>query len=115
MQISRFLLALSMSLVAATAAAQTPSWSPRAENVRCSSKWGEADERRSGNHMNPQSVLKAIKLIRAGEVIELAYPLNASMPFFETRRFDLHLKRTMMNQASNQRGSNEELVISEIG
>jgi kynurenine formamidase len=37
------------------------------------------------------------------------------MPFFGTRRFDVHIKRTFMNQPSNRRGSNEEIVISEIG
>ena len=37
------------------------------------------------------------------------------MPFFGTRRFDVHIKRTFMNQFSNMRGSNEEIVISEIG
>jgi kynurenine formamidase len=37
------------------------------------------------------------------------------MPFFGTRRFDVHIKRTFLNQPSNRRGSNEEIVISEIG
>ena len=37
------------------------------------------------------------------------------MPFFGTRRFDVHTKRTFMNAVSNRRGSNEELVITEIG
>jgi kynurenine formamidase len=37
------------------------------------------------------------------------------MPFFGTRRFDVHTKRTFMNPQSNRRGSNEELVVSEIG
>ena len=37
------------------------------------------------------------------------------MPFFGTRRFDVHIKRTFMNPHSNRRGSNEEIVISEIG
>ena len=37
------------------------------------------------------------------------------MPFFGTRRFDVHIKRTFMNEFSNRRGSNEEIVISEIG
>ena len=41
--------------------------------------------------------------------------LNDKMPFFGTRRFDVHIKRTFMNQLSNLRGSNEEIVISEIG
>jgi kynurenine formamidase len=37
------------------------------------------------------------------------------MPFFGTRRFELHTKRTVMNPGSNRRGSNEEVVFSEIG
>jgi kynurenine formamidase len=41
--------------------------------------------------------------------------LGPSMAFFGTRRFDLHTKRTFMNQFSNMRGSNEEIVITEIG
>ena len=97
------------------AAAQTPSWSPPAESVRCPSKWGAGDERGAGNHMKPQTVLNAVKLIKTGEVIELAHPLGGTMPFVGTRRFDVHTKRTFMNTASNERGSNEELVVSEIG
>ena len=37
------------------------------------------------------------------------------MPFFGTRRFDMHTKRTFMNDGSNRRGSNEELVVGEMG
>jgi kynurenine formamidase len=37
------------------------------------------------------------------------------MAFFGTRRFDVHTKRTFMNVFSNMRGSNEEMVLSEIG
>jgi kynurenine formamidase len=95
--------------------AQTPSWSPPPEAQRCPSKWGAGDERGSGNHMSPQSVLNAAKLIKTGEVIEIGQVLNEKMPFFGTRRFDVHTKRTFMNQPSNRRGSNEEVVISEIG
>jgi len=95
--------------------AQAQTWRPPAENQRCPSKWGAQDERGSGNHMKPASVLRAKNLISTGEVIELAHPLGAEMPFFGTRRFDVHTKRTFMNQPSNRRGSNEELVVSEIG
>ena len=56
-----------------------------------------------------------MKLIKTGEVIELGHVLGPSMPFFGTRRFDVHAKRTFMNTGSNERGSNEEIVISEIG
>jgi len=48
-------------------------------------------------------------------VIEIGHVLGPNMPFFGTRRFDVHTKRTFMNQPSNRRGSNEEIVISEIG
>jgi kynurenine formamidase len=104
-----------MLAAGSTALAQAPSWSPPAESARCPSKWGANDERGSANHMKPQSVLNAVKLIKTGEVIELGHVLSDKMPFFGTRRFDVHIKRTFLNQFSNMRGSNEEIVISEIG
>jgi kynurenine formamidase len=108
--------ALTALLLASTAVeAQAPSWTPPAESARCPSKWGATDERGSANHMKPQSVLNAVKLIKTGEVIEIGHVLGDKMPFFGTRRFDVHVKRTFMNQFSNMRGSNEEIVISEIG
>lgn len=104
---------LVVGLSAAVADAQ--SWRPPAAKERCPSKWGAGDERGSANHMKPESVLRATRLIRTGEVIEIAHVLNAAMPFFGTRRFDVHTKRTFMNEPSNRRGSNEELVVGEIG
>jgi kynurenine formamidase len=65
--------------------------------------------------MTPASVLAAVRLIRTGEVIELGQVLRAGMPMPATRRFDLHTKRTFMNPQSNQRGSNEEIVTTELG
>jgi len=108
-------VAVAATLLVAAPIAVAQSWKPPAESQRCPSKWGAGDERGSGNHMKAESVLKATRLIRTGEVIELGHVLNANMPFFGTRRFDVHTKRTFMNQFSNRRGSNEELVISEIG
>jgi len=103
-------------LIFSTAAlAQTPSWSPPPESQRCPSKWGAGDERGAGNHMKPQTVLNAAKLIKTGEVIELGHVLSGNIPFSGPRRFDVHVKRTFMNPQSNNRGSNEETVISEIG
>src|SRR5260370_20833059 len=111
-----FAAAMSAVLMASTASlAQTPSWTVPPESARCPSKWGAGDERGSGNLMKPQVVLDAIKLIKTGAVIDLAYVLGAGMPFFGPRRFDMHLKRTFMNPQSNERGSNEEMVLSEIG
>ena len=91
------------------------SWKPPAESERCPSKWGAGDERGSANHMKPASVLAATKLIRSGEVIELGHVLRAGMPIQATRQFNLHTKRSFMNPQSNQRGSNEELVTTELG
>jgi kynurenine formamidase len=65
--------------------------------------------------MKPESVLRATRLIRTGEVIELGQVLNSTMPFSLGRRFELHTKRTVMNPGVNRRGSNEEIVFSEIG
>ena len=102
-------------LFAAPVAAQAQ-WNVAPESQRCPSKWGAGDERGSGNHMkNPQVVLRGARLIKTGEVIELGHVLGPSMAFFGTRIFNLHTKRTFMNPGRNTRGSNEEVVTSEIG
>ncbi len=108
-------LLLGGALGLASFSVQAQSWTVPAPAQRCPSKWGANDERGSMNHQNTKSVMAAKNLIRTGEVIEMAHPLNAQMPFFGTRRFDVHPKRTFMNDFSNRRGSNEELVVSEIG
>ena len=98
---------------AASAFAQ--SWTPPTDAQRCPSKWGAADQRGAGNHMKPETVLRATRLIRTGEVFELGRVLKADMPFSTGRRFEMEVKRTNMNAGSNRRGSNEEIVFSEIG
>ena len=97
------------------AVAYAQSWKVPTPAERCPSKWGASDTRGSANHMKPESVLKAVRLIKTGEVIEIGQVLSAAMPFFGTRRFDVHTKRTFMNDGSNRRGSNEELVVGEMG
>src|SRR2546430_171101 len=99
----------------ASVTAHAQSWKPPAENQRCPSKWGAGDERGSGNHMKPQTVLNAARLIKTGEVIELGHVLNDKIAIQSTRRFDMFTKRTGEFLGSNRRGSNEELVVSEIG
>jgi len=107
------LVAAVLALTITSATAQ--SWRPPAESARCPSKWGAGDERGSANHMKPASVMKAAQLIRAGEVIEMGHVLRQGMPLQSTRQFNLHTKRTFINPQSNQRGSNEELVTTELG
>ncbi|MFN0314327.1 MAG: cyclase family protein [Burkholderiales bacterium] len=95
------------------AAAQ--SWSPPSPEQRCPSKWGASDERGAANHMNPATVLRASRLIKTGEVIELGRVLAPDMPFFGTRRFEIHTKRTGPVMGSNKRMGNEEMVMTELG
>jgi kynurenine formamidase len=107
--------AVAAFLIAVPSIAGAQSWKVPAESERCPSKWGANDERGSANHQKAEAVLRATNLIKSGEVIELAHVLGAQMAFFGTRRFDVHTKRTFMNDFSNRRGSNEEIVITEIG
>ena len=95
--------------------AYAQSWQPPADNQRCPSKWGSGDQRGSGNHMNSETVLRAARLIRTGEVFELGRVLSESMPLSAGRRFEVLTKRSRMDPGSNHRGSNEELVVAEIG
>jgi hypothetical protein len=108
-------LGLAVTLVSASVVAHAQSWRPPTESQRCPSKWGASDERGSANHMKSESVLQATRLIKTGEVIELGWTLAGDIPLVGTRRFDVHTKRTFMNQFSNRRGSNEELVVTELG
>jgi len=108
-------IVLSATTALSSVPAQAQTWTVPAESQRCPSKWGAGDERGSGNHMKPASVLRAIQLIKTGEVIEIAHVLNDKMVINPGRKFDVTVKRTFMNDFSNRRGSNEELVVSEIG
>ena len=109
-------IALLATLLAGTSAlAQTPSWTPPPDSARCPSKWGAGDERGAGNHMKPQSVLNAIKLIRTGEVIELGHVLNAQMPLSPGRTFNMQVKRTAPAIGTNKRAGNEEIITAEMG
>ena len=106
-------LALTLGLTSTLAHAQ--SWRPPTDAERCPSKWGAGDERGAGNHMKPATVLRTAQLIKTGEVVELGHHLSQDMPINPTRQFNVHTKRTLMNKPSNRRGSNEELLTSEIG
>lgn len=90
-------------------------WQPPGDAQRCPSKWGAADQRGAGNHMKPETVLRAARLITTGEVFELGRVLSDAMPMPPVRRFELFTKRTRNDPGTNRRGSNEELVVSEIG
>ena len=111
---SRFVL-VSLILAASAAQAQQPSWTVPEPSVRCPSRWGAGDEKGAMNLQTPPLVQNAAKLIRLGEIVELGHVLNNNMPMSATRQYNLHPKRSFMNPQSNQRGSNEEMVIGEMG
>ena len=102
------------ALTAGAAPAAAQSWSPPPPDERCPSRWGAGDERGAANHMGPATVLRAARLIRTGRVIELGQVLRGSMPL-GARHFDVYMKPTGRNVGSNRRGSNEELVVAEMG
>ena len=104
---------VSLTLTVAFSTAGAQSWAPPTEAERCPSKWGAGDERGSGNHMGPATVLRATELIRSGEVVELGQVLHGSIPL-GPRQFEIYPKPIAMS-ASNRRGSNEELVVAELG
>src|SRR5262245_779445 len=112
----RFVLIVVAAIVGAgCASAEAQSWRPPADEQRCPSKWGSGDQRGAANHMKPETVLRAARLIRTGQVFELGRVLSAGMPLSPTRSFELITKRTVMSPESNRRGSNEEMVLAEIG
>ncbi|MBY0330460.1 MAG: cyclase family protein [Acetobacteraceae bacterium] len=107
-------MGLSATPVQAQGQAQS-GWSPPPSAQRCPSRFGAADRRGYMNLLDDAKRKAAAAMIQEGKTIELGRRLEATMPFFGTRRFDQHLKRTFMNPEPNTRGSNEEIVISEIG
>src|SRR3954468_4616617 len=108
--------AIAAALLSFPLIAAAQGWRPPAESQRCPSKWGAGDERGSGNHMrNPEVVLRGARLIKTGEVIELGHVLGAGMAISPVRVFSLQTKRTQMNAGANSRGSNEEIVTTELG
>lgn len=111
---SRIAITAFLTLFTAVSAAQAQTWQPPADGDRCPSKWGSGDQRGSANHMGAATVLRATQLIRQGEVVELGHVLHGSMPL-GNRHFDLYPKPTTMNPQGNRRGSNEELVVTELG
>src|SRR5438094_10517895 len=100
----RTALAIALLCTPLIAAAQ---WNLPPESQRCPSKWGAGDERGSGNHMkNPETVLRAVRLIKTSEVIEMAYVLEPGMPFLGTHMLNLDTKRTVMKTGRNARSNN---------
>ena len=115
MQLNAWAMATAALLAFGSAPLHAQTWQMPPDNQRCPSKWGAGDQRGAANHMKPDTVLRATRLIRTGQVFELGRRLEQSMPLQASRTFELHTKRTAPLAGSNRRGSNEEVVLAEIG
>ncbi len=83
---------------------------------RCPSKWGAGDERGSANWVKPETILRATKLIRTGEIFELGDVLSGDpkQTFInEGRQYNLYTKPSLARP--NTRTENEEIVTTELG
>src|ERR1700747_136263 len=109
-------IAAAVTLAAAPAPGRAQSWQMPPDNQRCPSKWGADDQRGSGNMMKPDTVLRAAKLIKTGEVFELAAILSPDPKeaFINANRvFNVYTKPAL--PIPNARQENEELVVTELG
>lgn len=90
-------------------------WMPPAAEKRCPSKWGPDDQRGAANMMSAETVMKATRLIRQGQVYELGKVLEAAIPKFGTRVWSINTQRSAGPNGRNQQLGNEELVTTELG
>ena len=115
MRVSMIAVAV-VTLIGGAHTAGAQGWQPPADSQRCPSKWGPADQRGSGNHMKPETVLRATRLIKAGEVFELGAVLSPDPKeaFINAGRvFNIYTKPSP--PLPNARQVNEELVVTELG
>ncbi|HEX2387369.1 MAG TPA: cyclase family protein [Candidatus Binatia bacterium] len=112
-------IALALTTAAALALAaplHAQSWKMPSDSERCPSKWGAGDQRGSGNLMRAETVLRAAKLIKSGEVFELGAVLSPDPKeaFINGNRvFNIYTKPAL--PVANSRQENEELIVTELG
>lgn len=107
-------IAAVLSMASATLHAQ--SWRMPPDDQRCPSKWGAGDQRGAANWMKPDTVLRAAKLIRTGELFELGSVLSPDPKetyLNEGRIYKIYTKPS--KPVPNTRNANEELIVSELG
>ena len=96
-------------LLVMASAASAQGWQPPADSQRCPSKWGAGDQRGAGNHMKPETVLRAARLIKTGEVFELGRVLSGDRcrcpPAGASRSHQAHAQRSRHQPSRLERGA----------
>jgi hypothetical protein len=77
-------------LLVGTSGVVAQDWRPAPPERRCPSRWGANDERGAANHMAPETVMRAVRLVKEGKVYELGRVLEPTMPFVGIRSFGIH-------------------------
>ena len=88
-----FLAAAAVTLLWAPpiAAQQAPAPAPQAAADWFPSKWGADDEKGAANHMTPQRIADAAKLVKTGKVYELGITVSPDTPAFPPRDCKLYV------------------------
>jgi kynurenine formamidase len=81
------------------------------------SRWGPQDEAGASNHITPQKVLAAARLIKTGKIYELGRVYESGMPLFGARIFGLRIPGTPSGGpfGKNQLVYHDEFLATEIG
>src|SRR5688500_8683275 len=97
------IVVIGMGLVLLSAAsAPAQDWRPLPPEKRCPSRWGAADERGAANHMTPETVMRAARLIKEGKIYELGRVLEPAMPLGFDRGFLPSGLRSVAPRGPNQ-------------
>jgi kynurenine formamidase len=86
------------------------------EKERCPSRWGAEDQRGSANWITAQSILKATRLVKTGELFELGAALTSDPKesfINEGRQYNIYTKPSLAKP--NTRTENEEIITTELG
>jgi kynurenine formamidase len=105
-----------MALLSGGLSLHAQSWQMPPDAQRCPTKWGAGDQRGAANWMKPDTILRATKLIKTGEMFELGMVLSPDPKETyqnEGRIYKIYTKP--FRPVPNTRTSNEELIISEMG
>ncbi|HVD41468.1 MAG TPA: cyclase family protein [Solirubrobacterales bacterium] len=78
------------------------------------SRYGPEDTRGSGNELSPERLLRALKIPRRGEVIELAPPLDAAAPRWEGRTWGQTLLAHGATAEHRRRSENADTYLEEL-